>query len=195
MISCPDCNKTYNEKMAECPFCGCSEKPHSATPSKCPRCTTVHLDTPDSDSEGVYSCNNCEGMWVTGQAFNAATSLKTVINSKEVSATFRKPKYKEDPGYLPCSCCGKLMVRENFKSISGIHIDRCSNHGIWLDSGELDAIQSFIASGGIDKSQDRELIKHKDMLTKLHMEMKDAQHDIKMVKRRQITNLILSLFR
>ncbi|MGL1937152.1 MAG: zf-TFIIB domain-containing protein [Fibrobacterales bacterium] len=193
MITCSDCNKPYNEKMATCPYCGCSDKASSVAPSQCPRCKYSYLDSTEED--GIYSCTSCEGMWVSEQSFQKATSLKKVINDPLIDGVYKKPKFQDDPGYLPCAQCGKLMARENFKQISGVHIDKCMNHGIWLDSGELQSIQSFIASGGIDRAQDKKLTSHSDELTKLRMQMSDVKHDIKQVKRRQFLNFILSMLK
>lgn len=38
---------------------------------------------------------------------------------------------------LSCPCCDEDMVLEMYR---GVHIDWCRQHGIWLDTGELDAI-------------------------------------------------------
>ncbi|MFH1414745.1 MAG: zf-TFIIB domain-containing protein [Elusimicrobiota bacterium] len=46
------------------------------------------------------------------------------------------------------------MNRKMFKSISGVVIDICADHGIWLDPGELEQIRSFIADGGLEKYQE-----------------------------------------
>jgi Zn-finger nucleic acid-binding protein len=54
-----------------------------------------------------------------------------------------------------CVRCGNIMNRVNFKGISGIIIDICGDHGVWLDNKELERIRSFIASGGLDKAQDK----------------------------------------
>jgi len=45
------------------------------------------------------------------------------------------------------------MYKKNFKKISGVVIDVCNNHGIWLDNGELEQIRCFIANGGLEKYQ------------------------------------------
>ena len=59
------------------------------------------------------------------------------------------------------SSWAKKRLRKNFGKISGVIIDRCGKHGVWLDAGELEKIQHFIADGGLDKSRDREIEKNK----------------------------------
>lgn len=68
--------------------------------------------------------------------------------------------------YVSCPRCGRYMNRENFSKISGIVIDRCGDHGVWLDSGELERIRLFIASGGLERLQDKRL-------DKMHEEMRE----------------------
>jgi len=67
------------------------------------------------------------------------------------------------------------MVRQNFRSISGVIIDICGDHGAWFDAGELEQIRSFIANGGIDKAQDREITVNKDTIDTLKQRVGDLE--------------------
>jgi len=49
------------------------------------------------------------------------------------------------------------MHRRNYASISGIVIDVCRKHGIWLDHSELEKVLDFVRAGGLDRSRMREL--------------------------------------
>jgi Zn-finger nucleic acid-binding protein len=40
------------------------------------------------------------------------------------------------------------MSRVNFGYRSGVVIDRCTNHGIWLDSGEITHLMEWKKAGG-----------------------------------------------
>jgi Zn-finger nucleic acid-binding protein len=42
---------------------------------------------------------------------------------------------------LACPKCNGVMHPVNYSYSSGIIIDRCADHGIWLDRGELDKVQ------------------------------------------------------
>jgi Zn-finger nucleic acid-binding protein len=44
------------------------------------------------------------------------------------------------------------MARRNYRKKSGIIIDTCSEHGIWLDADELEQIAGFILSGAAGES-------------------------------------------
>jgi Zn-finger nucleic acid-binding protein len=59
------------------------------------------------------------------------------------------------------------MVREHFKRISGVIVDRCGHHGVWLDAGELEKIRHFIADGGLDRAQDRSIEENRQTLKEL----------------------------
>ena len=58
--------------------------------------------------------------------------------------------------YLRCPTCNQLMHRENFGRRSGVIIDKCAKHGIWLDDQELERIARFIAEGGLARVREDE---------------------------------------
>ena len=43
------------------------------------------------------------------------------------------------------------MARRNYRKKSGVIIDTCSEHGVWLDADELEQIAGFILSGAAGK--------------------------------------------
>ena len=45
------------------------------------------------------------------------------------------------------------MHRRNFASISGVMIDVCRKHGVWLDHSELERILAFVREGGLDRAR------------------------------------------
>jgi Zn-finger nucleic acid-binding protein len=45
------------------------------------------------------------------------------------------------------------MARRNFKDRSGVIVDVCPAHGVWLDRGELDALLRFASSGALEKAE------------------------------------------
>jgi Zn-finger nucleic acid-binding protein len=48
------------------------------------------------------------------------------------------------------------MNRVNYAAGSGIIVDRCRDHAVWFDRGELTAIVDFLESGGWDRIRERE---------------------------------------
>lgn len=46
-------------------------------------------------------------------------------------------------GYKKCPICGIEMIEVEIK---GVMIDKCNEHGIWLDKGELQKLENNILS-------------------------------------------------
>ena len=59
------------------------------------------------------------------------------------------------------------MNRLNFRCISGVVVDRCRDCGWWLDAGELERIRAFIAAGGLEKAQDKQILREKEEIQDL----------------------------
>ena len=59
--------------------------------------------------------------------------------------------------YIPCPRCQRLMNRKNFAQSSGVVLDVCSKHGIWLDRGELVRLLGFVEKGGLTHARAREM--------------------------------------
>jgi Zn-finger nucleic acid-binding protein len=45
------------------------------------------------------------------------------------------------------------MNRSNYGSVSGVLVDVCSAHGVWMDAGELERISEWVASGGGEETR------------------------------------------
>jgi len=157
VIACQHCGHEIKGLVRVCPVCGGEIlRTAPAAEAKCPRCART-LDKCDYKGHHIEKCPECSGHWIHAQDFDALTKERNVYLDSSVPDDFvRKPPPPEE-GYLPCACCGKRMNRLNFRKISGVIIDWCRDCGWWLDAGELESIRAFIAAGGLDKSQDREI--------------------------------------
>lgn len=99
---------------------------------RCPKCLGLFFDPGELDSlvretvQGVYSIDPLR-----------LTALRESA-----------PPGPEKICYRPCPVCGKLMNRQNFGERSGIIVDRCRDHGVYLDGGELQRICLWVRSGG-----------------------------------------------
>ena len=108
----------------------------------------------------VSECAECGGLWLDPAV------LQTLCNDRQrhndVIATLSaraapRNVIADVVRYVPCPTCTKLMNRTNFAHISGVIIDVCRDHGIWLDRGELEHIIQFVESGGLVKQREREI--------------------------------------
>jgi len=50
--------------------------------------------------------------------------------------------------YVKCPVCRTVMNRKVFGTRSGVVVDRCRAHGIWLDAGELGQLLRWMKAGG-----------------------------------------------
>jgi Zn-finger nucleic acid-binding protein len=112
----------------------------------------------------VDVCPRCNGLWLDKPQLEKLTSARSASQDPSVPYAFVRPPMEERTAYLPCPACKGLMVRKNFRGISGIIIDWCGDHGAWFDEKELDHVRAFVANGGVDRSQDREIDRTKEEL-------------------------------
>ena len=121
----------------------------------CPRCN-VCLQTINLKSEGKFyieRCEKCMGVFFDSGELHALLekSVSNVfeINLKRMDAINQKLyKKAETVQYIKCPVCNAFMRRTNFASRSGVIIDQCKDHGIWLDGGELKRLMEWKKSGG-----------------------------------------------
>lgn len=165
--TCGSCGKEVNAVYRVCPFCAAHlGEGGSFLPPSCPRCGTP-LELFRQHGEEYDLCPRCGGLWLDRSEFRRATRESNVHRMETPPGDYQREGL-EDPGaYLPCVRCGALMNRKNFGRISGVLIDECVRHGVWLDAGELEKIRHFIADGGLERSQDRELERNRVELRRL----------------------------
>lgn len=164
---CIHCRGDINVRYGICPLCGghLQDQEETITPV-CPRCS-VPLEIRMHDGDEYDFCTQCGGLWLDKAEFHKATRPSDVYRKEEIKTEFLRGPAQRQTKYIPCVRCGKLMNRKNFRRISGVLIDECGRHGVWLDAGELEKIRHFIADGGLDKSQDREIERTRDELKDL----------------------------
>lgn len=174
-IECAHCGRRYNSKMKYCPFCrGETEKPLPDHDPTCPRCRCVLEPLEFRDTE-VDRCPQCAGMWLDNDEFDYLTSERDVYRDDSIPRKHLRRPLAPESGYVPCARCGNLMNRLNFKKISGVLIDVCGDHGIWLDAEELAQIRSWVAHGGLDRAQDGLIEKNRVDLEELEGRVDDLE--------------------
>lgn len=127
------------EKFRTCPVCkkdmdvlNIGQEGDPFYIDRCPTCLGIFLDTGELDAvvrETVPSVHHI--------AMEKLKQLKREMLD-----------YNKTVSYRACPVCGKLMNRENYGKFSGVIVDRCRIHGVYLDAGELQLIQRWVAAGG-----------------------------------------------
>lgn len=158
---CEHCGKEINKSSRTCPFCSGEVRDvfDPGLSPLCPRCS-ISLKTHIKDGEVYNLCPKCGGMWLDRDAFHQATKELDVYKKEDTQRKYFRGPVKDPLKYIPCVRCGKLMNRKNFARISGVIIDECRSHGVWLDSGEIEKIRLFIADGGLERAQDKQIEKN-----------------------------------
>ena len=132
----------------------------------CPRCHEVRLFPFALGSVALQSCGRCKGSFVSPKEWDALLDVFAREPLPEViiadlathgdDTVDRSPYRRAAPATPPdeaapdldeavrCPTCGEAMDRLEFAGISGIVVDVCSLHGIWLDGGELERIVSMV---------------------------------------------------
>jgi Zn-finger nucleic acid-binding protein len=63
--------------------------------------------------------------------------------------------------YLKCPTCRQPMHRQSYGARAGIIVDRCHQHGVWLDGGELRHILKWTKHGGEALERARRSAEHR----------------------------------
>jgi len=172
---CSSYHHIVKAKIRHCPMCNGGMKTIQEDCDKqCPRCR-LPLEVHHYRNYELDKCNQCKGLWLQPDEFSVLTSEFDVYRDDDSSPNFLRPGLPKSENYLPCANCNKMMSRRNFKSISGVLIDSCLHCGVWLDKGELQSIRNFVASGGLDKSQDSKLVKHELQMEALDDRISDLE--------------------
>ncbi len=167
ILTCPHCGHQTKGLVRICPICGGEIiKETAERASICPRCAGS-LENFDFREHHMEKCPQCSGLWIHNRDFEILTSERDVYRDETVPDEFVRKPPPRDEGYLSCPCCGKRMNRLNFRCISGVVVDRCRDCGWWLDAGELERIRAFIAAGGLEKAQDKQILREKEEIQDL----------------------------
>ena len=161
---CPSClsmNKEGARFCSECskPIVGAAEKPEE-TAELCPRCVVKMRRRVVGDHRPL-ECPICCGLFVDAKDLDrmisdqekAVEASEGLVGEQPVKAELDR----QDVVYVKCPVCDSMMNRLNYGRLSGVIIDYCRDHGYWLDSGELEKIARWVATGGLVKKRQQEI--------------------------------------
>lgn len=174
MARCSNCNAPLPPGSLLCSYCGSRtdvdlKGVHYYTTHEndshriCPRCN-IKLKALDLKLDGRFlidRCDKCLGLFFDPGELEALLEA-TVNNIAGIDHTglnaineLREPN-QYPIAYIKCPVCEKLMHRVNFGAKSGVIVDRCKEHGIWLDGGELRQLFEWMKLGGQLLEQERQ---------------------------------------
>ena len=108
----------------------------------------------------AHECAACGGLWLDPESLQRLSDAREDRSLVASTLAGRVPASSMAPDavqYVPCPRCQRLMNRKNFAQGSGIVLDVCAKHGIWLDRGELVRLLGFVEKGGLTHARAREM--------------------------------------
>jgi Zn-finger nucleic acid-binding protein len=167
MANCSSCSAPLPSGGITCEYCGSRNDidlvgVHYHTtheiesPRSCPRCNLA-LKTIDLGLGGgtflIERCGSCFGLFFDPGELEALleASVSNVFEIKQSQIdSINEVRRSSDYGvsYIKCPECSQLMNRMNFGTRSGVIVDRCREHGVWLDGGELRHLMEWMKAGG-----------------------------------------------
>lgn len=171
MHRCHSCSAPLLANSNKCRYCGTRNdvdlhgKHNYVTIDReskmlCPHCSeklhTIGLDLHDNQDELLIErCEHCFGLFFdpgeverllkssVSNVFGINQQLLNNISADRYQAHSKKVKY------IRCPVCRNFMRRINYGHHSGVVIDRCNTHGIWLDNGEITHLMEWKKAGGL----------------------------------------------
>jgi Zn-finger nucleic acid-binding protein len=143
--------------MEFCPECGAkAARTDGDATLPCPGCRAEMRSTRVGTTP-LFECAGCGSTWLDTETFTtlcanreAHGAIADMLGPKTVGVTATAGTAVR---YLPCPTCTKVMNRENFGHRSGVIIDVCKGHGVWLERGELHSVLAFVDSGGLERAK------------------------------------------
>jgi Zn-finger nucleic acid-binding protein len=121
----------------------------------------------------VRECSACGGLWMDPDvlqklcdAHEEHAGVASMLESRVPASRAAQDTIR----YIPCPQCAKLMNRVNFAHSSGVVMDVCKTHGVWLDRGELQRVMTFVDHGGLAASRQHQLDQLDDARRRLEIE-------------------------
>lgn len=118
--------------------------------SDCPRCQLT-LQPQDYEGVSVLFCATCWGHWVEHAALSKILAKQDYAfdDTERGSVIFRDWSDAATGVDLDrlkaasCPVCSQLMTTGPFAKDCPVEVDRCDDHGVWLDTAEVKQLQVY----------------------------------------------------
>ncbi len=121
----------------------------------CPHCEkplqTLKLDL--NEPFYIERCKTCFGLFFDPDEIEVLLEnsvSKTFNTNLQLIQNINKDRYRinQKVKYIKCPICRILMNRVSFGHKSGVIVDKCTKHGIWVESGEITHLMEWKKAGG-----------------------------------------------
>lgn len=170
MANCVSCAAPLPEASVLCGYCGTrnavdllSVHRYSVvdprSPRICPRCDvhlrTINLEKIHAAGESlnlrIEQCPECTGTFFDPGELEHILEKgveNVYVPDRELIESLVQSAPRNAIRYLKCPVCRELMQFRNYLRFSGVLVDFCSSHGLWLDAGELRQLLEWTKAGG-----------------------------------------------
>jgi Zn-finger nucleic acid-binding protein len=131
---------------------------------KCPR-DGATLTNEKYEGVVVDRCPSCGGIWLdSGELRTIQETIEndysTTLNKIDLVARAHELARQQKRPEIDCPKCGGHLNPREYSYCSQILIDRCEQcGGVWLDSGELQALEQFFETAAEEEKAEREAIR------------------------------------
>lgn len=165
MALCKSCSAPLLANTNVCQYCGVRndvdlhvKHPYTVAQSNsdriCPHCETPLQTVKIRLDRELYieRCEHCFGLFFDLQELEVflehSVSHITAINRAHLDNINIDRYARQLARYIKCPVCQKFMRRTNYAHKSGVIVDSCRLHGLWLDSGEVTHLMEWKKVGG-----------------------------------------------
>jgi Zn-finger nucleic acid-binding protein len=163
-MKCTSCGGRLVGSMTLCTFCGVRQdidlrQIHfrdlgSDGSMPCPSCestlTVIEFET--EPAIRIERCNQCHGMFFNPGELEALLDAQTNplvwLDTAQMEQIGSDYGFNHEVVYRKCPMCAERMSHLNFAGRSGVILDRCGTHGVWLEGGELRRLAEWWRAGG-----------------------------------------------
>jgi Zn-finger nucleic acid-binding protein len=173
---CPGCATRISNRARFCHSCAMPIEPQemagSSSSYACPACGAdrkLHSRPLGDERMAVFECRACAGLWIDHGVFQRLEerALEREIGwdpCRPGAATQRVERPAPGaPLYRRCPVCGQFMLRTNYARRSGVIVDRCHEHGIWFDHGELAGLLQWVRNGSLTRAERQRLLENAEL--------------------------------
>jgi Zn-finger nucleic acid-binding protein len=163
-MKCTSCGGRLEGTMTFCPFCGVRQDVDlrqihfrdlgGDASLPCPSCATP-LDVIKFETDPairIERCNSCHGMFFNPGELEALLDTRTNplvwLDPAQLSQISDDFGFNHEIVYRKCPMCAERMSHLNFAGRSGVILDRCGTHGVWVEGGELRRLNEWWRAGG-----------------------------------------------
>ena len=111
----------------------------------------------------IERCASCYGLFFNPGELEALLETKVDkavwVDGQRLQEIAQNYGYNHVVEYLKCPLCEERMSHINFGGKSGVIVNRCGAHGVWLQGGELRHLMEWWRVGGKHLHQKNELEK------------------------------------